>query len=123
VDGLKLSDKSFDISTWEVWEAWEKVKENKGAAGVDNCSVEEFETDLKNTLYMIWNRMSSGSYFPPPVLAVEIPKSQGAGTRGARGCGSGRSDGGSAEAGKEGRTGSRRDLWEPGAETPPATRP
>jgi RNA-directed DNA polymerase len=81
VDGLKSSDKSFDISKWEVWEAWEKVKANKGAAGVDGCSVEDFEKDLKNNLYKIWNRMSSGSYFPPPVLAVEIPKSQGAGTR------------------------------------------
>jgi RNA-directed DNA polymerase len=81
VDGLKSSDKSFDISKWEVWEAWEKVKANKGAAGVDGCSVEEFEKDLKDNLYKIWNRMSSGSYFPPPVLAVEIPKSQGAGTR------------------------------------------
>jgi group II intron reverse transcriptase/maturase len=81
VDGLKSSDKSFDISRWEVWEAWEKVKANKGAAGVDGCSVEEFEKDLKNNLYKIWNRMSSGSYFPPPVLAVEIPKPQGGGTR------------------------------------------
>ena len=48
---------------------------------MDGCSIEEFEKDLKNNLYKIWNRMSSGSYFPPPVLAVEIPKSHGAGTR------------------------------------------
>jgi RNA-directed DNA polymerase len=81
MDELKLSDKSFAISKWEVWEAWEKVKSNKGAAGVDGCTIEEFEKDLKDNLYKIWNRMSSGSYFPPPVLAVEIPKSQGAGTR------------------------------------------
>jgi RNA-directed DNA polymerase len=81
VDGLKSSDKSFDISKWEVWEAWEKVKANKGAAGVDGCTIEEFERDLKDNLYKIWNRMSSGSYFPPPVLAVEIPKPQGVGTR------------------------------------------
>jgi RNA-directed DNA polymerase len=81
MDGLKSSDKSFAISKWEVCEAWDKVKANKGAAGVDGCSVEEFEKDLKNNLYKIWNRMSSGSYFPPPVLAVEIPKAQGAGTR------------------------------------------
>ena len=78
---LKASGKSFDISKWEVWEAWEKVKANKGAPGVDGCSIEDFEKDLKNNLYRIWNRMSSGSYFPPPVLAVEIPKPHGGGTR------------------------------------------
>jgi RNA-directed DNA polymerase len=81
VGELKSLDRPFDISKWEVWEAWEKVKANKGAAGVDGCSVEEFEKDLKNNLYKIWNRMSSGSYFPPPVLAVEIPKAHGGGTR------------------------------------------
>jgi RNA-directed DNA polymerase len=54
---------------------------NKGAAGVDGQSVSDFESDLKNNLYKIWNRMSSGSYFPPPVKAVEIPKPQGGGTR------------------------------------------
>lgn len=53
----------------------------EGAPGVDGCSIEEFEADLRNNLYKIWNRMSSGSYFPPPVLAVEIPKSHGGGTR------------------------------------------
>ncbi|WP_307874196.1 MULTISPECIES: reverse transcriptase domain-containing protein, partial [unclassified Frankia] len=52
-----------------------------GAAGVDGCTVADFETDLKNNLYKVWNRMSSGSYFPPPVMAVEIPKSHGEGTR------------------------------------------
>jgi RNA-directed DNA polymerase len=81
VDELKSSGKSFDISKWEVWEAYERVKANKGAPGVDGCSLEEFEADLKNNLYRIWNRMSSGSYFPPPVRAVEIPKSHGKGTR------------------------------------------
>jgi RNA-directed DNA polymerase len=81
VDELKSSGKPFDISKGEVQEAWEKVRANKGAPGVDGCSIEEFEKDLKNNLYKIWNRMSSGSYFPPPVLAVEIPKSHGAGTR------------------------------------------
>jgi RNA-directed DNA polymerase len=80
VDELKSSGKPFDISKWEVQEAWEKVRANKGAPGVDGCSIEDFENDLKNNLYRIWNRMSSGSYFPPPVLAVEIPKSHG-GTR------------------------------------------
>lgn len=78
---LKSSVKPFDISKAEVWEAWKKVKANKGAPGVDGCSVGEFEADLKNQLYKIWNRMSSGSYFPPPVRLVEIPKSYGGGTR------------------------------------------
>jgi retron-type reverse transcriptase len=81
VSELKSSGKSFDISKAEVWEAWEKVKANKGASGVDGCSIEDFEKDLKNQLYRVWNRMSSGSYFPPPVRAVEIPKPHGGGTR------------------------------------------
>jgi RNA-directed DNA polymerase len=81
VDELKSSGKSFDISKREVWEAYERVKANKGAPGVDGCSIEDFEKDLKNNLYKIWNRMSSGSYFPPAVRAVEIPKSHGGGTR------------------------------------------
>src|SRR6202022_3338871 len=71
----------FDISKREVQEAWERVRANKGAPGVDGCSVEDFEKDLKNNLYKVWNRMSSGSYFPPPVLAVEIPKPHGNGVR------------------------------------------
>jgi RNA-directed DNA polymerase len=81
VGELKSSGRPFDISKREVWEAWEKVKANKGAPGVDGCSIEGFEADLKNNLYKIWNRMSSGSYFPPPVRAVEIPKLHGGGTR------------------------------------------
>jgi RNA-directed DNA polymerase len=81
VSELKSPGKPFDISKWEVWEAYKKVKANKGAAGVDGCSVEDFEKDLKGNLYKIWNRMSSGSYFPPPVKAVEIPKPHGGGTR------------------------------------------
>ena len=81
MDELKSSGKSFDISKREVWEAYERVKANKGAPGVDGCSIVEFEKDLKNNLYKIWNRMSSGSYFPPAVRAVEIPKSHGGGTR------------------------------------------
>ncbi|MDL4775202.1 group II intron reverse transcriptase/maturase [Actinomadura xylanilytica] len=81
MDELKSSGKSFDISKRVVWEAWERVKANKGAPGVDGHSIEEFEKDLKNNLYKIWNRMSSGSYFPPPVRAVEISKPHGAGTR------------------------------------------
>ena len=81
MDELKSSGKPFDISKREVWEAYEKVKANKGAPGADGCSIEDFGKDLKNNLYKIWNRMSSGSYFPPPVLAVEIPKPHGGGTR------------------------------------------
>ncbi|HEY2442918.1 MAG TPA: group II intron reverse transcriptase/maturase [Streptosporangiaceae bacterium] len=77
MDELKLSGKPFDISKTEVMEAYRKVKANKGAPGVDEVTLGEFETDLKNNLYKIWNRMSSGSYFPPPVRAVEIPKPQG----------------------------------------------
>jgi len=75
------SEKSFDISKNVVFEAYEKVKANKGAAGVDEESITEFEKDLKRNLYKIWNRMSSGSYFPPPVRAVEIPKAGGKGVR------------------------------------------
>jgi RNA-directed DNA polymerase len=81
VDELKSSGKSFEISKWEVQEAYEKVKANKGAPGADGCSIEDFEKDLKNNLYRIWNRMSSGSYFPPPVKAVEIPKPHSGGVR------------------------------------------
>lgn len=58
-------------------EAWENVKANKGSSGIDKESIEDFEQNLKNNLYKIWNRMSSGTYFPPPVMAVEIPKSDG----------------------------------------------
>lgn len=72
--------KSYKISKHIVLEAFQRVKANKGAAGIDNESLKEFEADLKNNLYKIWNRMSSGSYFPPPVKAVEIPKKAG-GTR------------------------------------------
>ncbi len=69
--------KPFDISKREVWEAFKRVKANQGAAGVDGQSIEEFEGDLSNNLYRIWNRMSSGSYFPPPVRRVDIPKDDG----------------------------------------------
>ena len=73
--------KPFDISKWVVWEAYQKVKANRGAAGVDGESIAEFEQDLKGNLYKLWNRMSSGTYFPPPVRAVEIPKAGGRGVR------------------------------------------
>jgi RNA-directed DNA polymerase len=69
--------KSFEISKWAVWEAYRRVKANKGGAGVDEQSVAEFEQDLQGNLYKLWNRLSSGSYFPPPVRAVEIPKRDG----------------------------------------------
>jgi RNA-directed DNA polymerase len=78
---LKPPGKPFDISKWEVQEAYQKVMANKGAPGVDRVTLAEFEKDLKNNLYKIWNRMSSGSYFPPPVRAVEIEKAHGGGTR------------------------------------------
>ena len=69
--------KSFVISKHLVVEAYKAVKANAGAAGVDRQSIEDFEKNLKDNLYKIWNRMSSGSYFPPPVKAVEIPKKNG----------------------------------------------
>jgi len=69
--------KPFCISKWEVWEAYKRVKANKGAAGVDEQSIEDFEKRLKKNLYKIWNRMSSGSYLPPPVRTVKIPKANG----------------------------------------------
>jgi len=69
--------KSFNITKRQVWEAYKKVKANRGAAGVDGQSIAEFEGDVTNNLYKIWNRLSSGSYFPPPVKRVEIPKGDG----------------------------------------------
>jgi RNA-directed DNA polymerase len=69
--------KPFCISKREVWEAYKRVKANKGAAGVDEQTIEDFEKRLKKNLYKIWNRMSSGSYFPPPVRTVKIPKANG----------------------------------------------
>jgi RNA-directed DNA polymerase len=77
VDELKAPGKPFVIAKRAVWEAYEKVRAKKGAPGVDAVSLAEFEKDLKNNLYKIWNRMSSGTYFPPPVRAVEIPKTGG----------------------------------------------
>jgi retron-type reverse transcriptase len=69
--------KPFSISKWEVWDAYKRVKANQGAAGVDEQTITDFEKDLKGNLYKIWNRMSSGSYFPPPVRTVKIPKANG----------------------------------------------
>ncbi len=72
--------KQYEIPKGAVIEAYKRVKANKGSAGIDGIDFEVFEKKLNNNLYKIWNRMSSGSYFPSPVLAVEIPKKTG-GTR------------------------------------------
>ena len=69
--------KPFTIPKRLVYEAFEAVKANAGSAGVDKETIEDFETNLKDNLYRIWNRMSSGSYVPPPVKAVAIPKKTG----------------------------------------------
>ena len=71
------TSKSYEIPRQSVLDAWRLVKANHGAAGIDGQSIAMFEVDLANNLYKIWNRMSSGSYFPPPVMAVEIPKKTG----------------------------------------------
>ena len=73
----KPNDKPFAIPKQLVWEAYRQVAANKGAPGVDEQTLGEFEADLRNNLYRLWNRLSSGSYFPPPVRAVEIPKPHG----------------------------------------------
>ena len=77
----KPEDKPFAIPKVMVWEAWRRVKANKGAPGVDGRDLEQFEAGLADNLYKIWNRMSSGTWFPPPVKAVEIPKPHGGGVR------------------------------------------
>jgi len=71
------TDKPFMIDKRRVYDAYKAVKSSKGGAGVDGQTIEAFEADLKGNLYRIWNRMSSGSYFPPPVRAVPIPKKSG----------------------------------------------
>ena len=73
--------KPFCIAKRDVWEAYRQVKANRGAAGVDEQSLEDFDRDLSKNLYRIWNRMCSGSYFPPPVRRVDIPKGESGGTR------------------------------------------
>jgi hypothetical protein len=77
----KPQDKPFAIPKLMVWEAWRQVKANKGAPGVDGEDLEAFEANLEGNLYKIWNRLSSGTYFPPPVRAVEIPKPHSPGAR------------------------------------------
>lgn len=74
------SAKSYNIAKRDVWEAYQLVKANRGAAGVDDETIAMFEQNLSGNLYKVWNRMSSGSYFPPAVKQVEIPKASG-GTR------------------------------------------
>jgi len=69
--------KPIEISKHEVVEAYKRIKANKGSAGIDDQSLQDFEADKRNNLYKIWNRLSSGSYMPPPVLRVEIPKGDG----------------------------------------------
>jgi RNA-directed DNA polymerase len=77
----KPDGKPFAISKRLVWEAWRRVKANDGAEGVDEESIQAFEANLRGNLYKVWNRMSSGSYTPPPVRAVQIPKKGGRGVR------------------------------------------
>jgi RNA-directed DNA polymerase len=69
--------KPFNISKRMVWNAYKRVKANQGAAGVDEESLADFEENLTNNLYKLWNRLASGSYFPPPVRTVIIPKRDG----------------------------------------------
>lgn len=69
--------KPYKISKHVIWQAWEMVKANRGSAGVDGETIEAYESKLKDNLYKLWNRMSSGSYFPPAVKRVEIPKKDG----------------------------------------------
>ncbi len=74
---MRAADKPFSIDKKLVYEAYKAVRANAGAAGVDGQTIEQFDADLKGNLYKLWNRMSSGSYFPPPVRAVAIPKKSG----------------------------------------------
>ena len=69
--------KPFPITKRQVWEAYKRVKANQGGAGADGLTLEEFEENLANNLYRLWNRLASGSYMPPPVKRVEIPKAGG----------------------------------------------
>ncbi|MFL9966197.1 hypothetical protein PQR02_35390 [Paraburkholderia sediminicola] len=71
------STKPYDIAKRTIWEAYQRVKANRGAAGFDDETIAMFEQDLPKNLYKLWNRMSSGSYFPPAVKQVEIPKASG----------------------------------------------
>jgi RNA-directed DNA polymerase len=81
VSESKSQVKPFELSKAMVWEAYRRVKANKGSAGVDGVTIEQYEQDLKNNLFKLWNRLSSGCYFPSPVKAVPIPKAGGKGLR------------------------------------------
>ena len=74
---IHTTDKPFNITKKQVYEAYKAVKSKAGAAGVDRQTIEQFDSNLRSNLYKLWNRMSSGSYFPPPVRAVSIPKKSG----------------------------------------------
>ena len=69
--------KPYVISKWQVWRAFELVKANEGAAGIDKQTLADYEENLQDNLYKLWNRLSSGCYFPPAVKAVAIPKKPG----------------------------------------------
>jgi RNA-directed DNA polymerase len=73
----KQSNKPFSIPKRIIYEAWKEVKTNRGSADIDKVSIKEYEQTLGGNLYKLWNRMSSGSYFPQPVKLVEIPKKSG----------------------------------------------
>jgi RNA-directed DNA polymerase len=74
---MNQPSKPFNIDKRRVYEAYLQVRSNGGAAGVDAVTIEQFEADLKGNLYKIWNRMSSGTYFPPPIRSASIPKKDG----------------------------------------------
>jgi RNA-directed DNA polymerase len=96
---VSAADKPFSIDKKLVYEAYKAVRANAGAAGVDGQTIEQFEAELGDNLYKLWNRMSSGSYFPPPVRAVAIPKKEwrAKASRGANRCRSCGADGGQAD--------------------------
>jgi RNA-directed DNA polymerase len=93
--------KPYCISKHQVVEAYKQVKANRGAAGIDEQTITDFERKLKANLYKVWNRMSSGSYFPPPVRTVAIPKKRRRGKKVGHShrVGSDRADGGQDELG------------------------
>ena len=115
--------KPFDIPKQLVWEAYRRVAANKGAPGVDEETLDEFESDLKNNLYKIWNRMSSGSYFPPPVQGgrdTKAARRRGPLARRTDSRRQGRPNGGGHVPGGEGRTTvPPRLLWLPPGEISP----
>ncbi|EMF1484725.1 group II intron reverse transcriptase/maturase, partial [Escherichia coli] len=79
-ESMNHHPKPFMISKIAVWKAYQRIRANRGSPGVDGQTIETFEGNLSGNLYKLWNRMASGSYMPPPVRRVEIPKATG-GTR------------------------------------------